>query len=528
MEKTEPILTHGDCPDCGGHGCYTEWANGAGYCHQCPPDKAKKKPTGMKGGSMSYDFSALEMKTLGYRSIDKDVAEFFGIQTGCLGDEEVLRVYPYPHHVRNRVLPKDFTKNKGFTNDYLFGMDKFNAGSSKFLTIVEGEDDVPSAYQMLGKSHHVVGLAGVGSVKKTLENRKCYDFIDAYSQVIIAVDSDEPGNNAADMIQRAFPGKSYRVNMTKHKDPNDYLTNGDENDFKYAWINRKKYVPNNIFNTPEQFKKILREGSGYAMLPTGIKEFDDLTGGLAQGAFTVLQAPEGIGKTELMRYFEYRLLSEYPTVPFATMHLEETKKRGLLGLSSYFLEKDVTMQDSKFEMKDGDLVQSFLPSYKGTPESEVEAVIESFTEKENFYQFSMGVEDSPDNMLGQIRYFAEVCGCKYVFFEPIQDLAYSREDTSDVEPWLRDFSTKLGRLAAELNVGIVTIAHENDDGQIRDCRMIGKRAHVVVKLERDKLAQDEELRNTTILTVVKNRPTSSTGYAGQLMFDPYSFTIKEK
>jgi hypothetical protein len=86
----------------------------------------------------------------------------------------------------------------------------------------------------------------------------------------------------------------------------------------------------------------------------------------------------------------------------------------------------------------------------------------------------------------------------------------------------------MARLCSELGVGVISIAHENDDGQIRDCRMIGKRAGVVVKLERDKQAMDDEMRNTTALTILKNRPVGNTGFAGELMFDPATFTLEEK
>ena len=41
---------------------------------------------------------------------------------------------------------------------------------------------------------------------------------------------------------------------------------------------------------------------------------------------------------------------------------------------------------------------------------------------------------------------------------------------------LADLSVRLSKLSAELNVGIVTISHTNDDGQMKYCRMIGQRA----------------------------------------------------
>jgi|TARA_R110000851_G_scaffold97331_2_gene210935 hypothetical protein len=534
-QNTPPIKTHRTCPECGAGGSYSVWANGSGYCHSCKakpqgeatyekPQKQQRKET------PSVMTSDLTLKTHPMRGVDEDVEKFYGVQTGVSASgDPVTRVYPYPHRPKTRILPKDFSKNYGFTNDHLFGMDKFNAGSSKFLTITEGEEDTLAAYQILGKNYPVVSLPSAGSVKSVLQNKEAYNYIKAFTAIIIATDNDEAGNKSAEVLQRAFPGRCYRVNMTTHKDASSYLQSGAGSDFKFAWINRQKYVPDNVFNTPDQFEKIIRDDKGSMYLPTGIKDLDARLLGLMQGHFTVFTAPEGVGKTELMRNLEHNLLANHPTVPIAIMHLEETKKRSLLGLASYFLNKDVTLQDTETITNDkGDEEIVYLPSYKGTPEDEVLEAIKEFTARENFYQFTLSVDDDPMSILEQIRYFAEVCGCRYVFFEPIQDLAYSRQSDSSIEGFLSELSTKLARLATELGVGIVSIAHENDDGQIRDCRMIGKRASVVVKLQRDKHAEDEETKNTTTLLVDKNRPVGPTGFGGMLEFDSSSFTLSEK
>jgi len=463
-----------------------------------------------------------------YRSIKPRAARKYGILTSF--DDKgkmVRRVYPYPHKDKYRYLPKDFTKNRGFTGDHLFGMDKFNAGSHKFIVIVEGEEDTASAYQMLEGKIPVVGLPSAGISKHLLKN--CHDYLDSFDHIVLCMENDPAGAKAAEKIYKAFPSKTYRVLLTKHKDANEFLQAGDGDDFKFAfWNTKTKFTPSGVFNSPAEFKDIIKGDTGYAMVPTGIKDFDDSVGGIAQGAFTVIQAPEGVGKTELMRKLEYTLLSEYPTIPFATMHLEETKKRGLLGIASYHLKKNVTIQDSEFQPDEkGNLAQVFLPSYRGTPEEEVLEAIEEMTADGNFYQFGVDTDADASFILDRVRYFAEVCDCKYIMFEPIQDLAYSLDAKDGVEPILRDMSSQLARMSAELNVGIITIAHENDDGQVRDSRMISKRAHVVVKLSRDKMSTDEDVKNTTTLTVVKNRPTSYTGYAGQVIFDPETFTLEE-
>lgn len=524
MNEESPTLTHQECPLCGAQGSTSVWANGNTYCHSCN-DGIKPK-----GNNHMEQQSELKLVTRPLRGVSEQVEEFYKVKTGVNSEgEAVTRVYPYPHKPKVRILPKDFSKNSGFTNDHLFGMDLFNAGSSKTLTIVEGEEDALAAFEMLGKTWPVVSLPSAGAIKKVLQNKEAYNYIKAFSKIIIAVDNDPAGDASADLLQRAFPGRCYRVNMTTYKDPCEYFMNGRGKDFLYAWVNSQKYVPDNVFNTPEQFREIIRDENGSMYLPTGIKDLDEKILGLMQGHFTILTAPEGLGKTELMRYFEANLLMNHPTVPFATMHLEESKKRGLLGLASYVLNKDVTLQDTEtFTNDKGDEEIRYLPSYKGTPESEVIEAVESFTNRENFYQFTLSVDDDPMSILEQIRYFAEVCGCKYVFFEPIQDLGYSRQSDSTLESFLSELATKLALLATELGVGIVSIAHENDDGQVRDCRMIGKRASVVLKLSRDKHATDIEERNTTRILVEKNRPAGNTGFGGMLEFDPSSFTLSEK
>lgn len=453
----------------------------------------------------------LKLETRGYRGIEKEVAEFYGIQTGVnTKGEEVTRVYPYPHKPKTRVLPKDFSSNKGFSNNYLLGMDKFNAGSSRVLTIVEGEDDVPSAYQMLGKKWPVVGLPGAGTPKQVLKNPECYNYIKSFDTIVLATDSDEAGDKSAELIQKAFPGKCYRVKMTTYKDPNDYLVHGKGSDFLYAWVNRQKYVPENILNTTDQFLSLYKDSPEHVYVPTGIEALDDKILGLMQGHFTVIKAPTGIGKTEFMRYLEFGMLKQ--GIPIATWHLEETKKRTLLGLVSYECNDDLTRQD--------------IIDRKGKEQVVLDAIT-TLTKDENLYQFYLDDTQGADDLCEQIRYFAEVCGCQYVFFEPIQDVITTSSEEGK-ESALADLSVRLSKLAANLGVGIITIAHTNDNGDPKYCKMIGQRASVILDLQRNKDSELEEETNLTQIKVEKNRPTSLEGYAGEMEFNLDTFTLKEK
>lgn len=458
-----------------------------------------------------FEDSDLTFEHRGYRSISKELAEKYNVLTGVDSNGvEVTRVYPYPHRPKVRILPKDFSRNKGFTNDHLLGMDYFNAGTSKKLTIVEGEDDWLSAVQMLGDRWPVVALPGAGTVKQALKNPRCYNYLKSFSSIVISTDNDEAGDKTAELLTKAFPGKCYRVPMTNHKDPNEYLEAGESSDYLYAWMNAKKYTPPNVLNTPDQFLSLYRDAPDHQYVPTGIESLDEKILGLMQGHFTVIKAPTGIGKSSFMRHLEFEMLKQ--NVPIAVWHLEETKVRSLLGLVSYQLKDNLTRQD--------------LIEEKGKDKEVQDAIVE-LTKDENLYQFYLDDSEGADELCDQIRYFSEVCGCKFVFFEPIQDVISSSSEDSK-EQALADLSVRLSKLAATLGVGIVTIAHTNDNGEPKYCKMIGQRASVIIDLSRDKLSDDAEEQNTTHITIEKNRPASVDGPAGAMLFDLKTFTMKER
>jgi twinkle protein len=473
------------------------WADGSGYCHSC----GGKKGPGRKESPLLENIKKWELAP--YRGLPKATVGKYGIQTGydSAGDE-VCRKYTYPKGSKIRFLPKEFRAIDGFKSQTLFGMDKFNAGSSRAITVVEGEDDAPAAYYMLGGQHPVVALPGATISDELL--KECHKYLDSFKQIIVATDSDAAGDRAAKRISMSFPNKTYRVAMSKHKDAQEYLAAGDKAEFKFAWMNAKKYVPENILNTSEQFLDLYRETPDHQYVPTGIHDLDKKILGIMQGMFTVIKAPTGIGKTEFMRFLEHKFIKE--GVPIASWHLEETKLRSVLGLVSYEVEDNLTRKDLIEEKK---------------AEDKVKEAIEELTKDELFYQFYLRDGDGAQELIDQIRFFATVCNVKYVFFEPIQDVLGNDEGL------LADLSIRLSKLAAELNVGIVTIAHTNDDNEIKYCKMIGQRAAVILSLRRDKDNTDIEVRNTTFITVEKNRPCSDLGYGGCMKFNPKSFMLEE-
>jgi hypothetical protein len=517
-------LSHQPCPyeDCGSSDAFKWWGNdGNGYCHSCsgnyPKDNrrlfswAKEKyPTMEKDGydnlrSMIRPVPTSQKTYKEYRGITAQTMQEFDVVT-----DDFTQEYTYPSggkKVRMLADKKFFTKD-GFKGDELFGMNLFPAGCSKFVTITEGEVDAMSAWQMLKSNWTtpVVSLPSATPSKKLWEN--CKEWLDSFEKIILSVDKDDAGNALADRMSRLFPNRVYRVDHGTYKDANDFLQAGKAQDFKSSWWKPTKHTPENIINTADQFLKLYEDTPEHVYVPTGIQALDDKILGLMQGHFTMFKAPTGIGKTELMRYLEFQMLQR--GIPIATWHLEETKLRSLLGLASYQLNDNVTRRD--------------LIDDKGMDQQVRQAIVD-LTKGENLYQFYLQDGQGADELCDQIRFFSQACDCKFVFFEPIQDVITGTEDSKEAE--LANLSVRLSKLAAELNIGIVSIGHTNENGDFKYCKMIGQRASVIVNLHRDKESDDMEERNTTYLKIEKNRPSSEEGYAGKLRFNYDTFTLRE-
>ena len=450
-------------------------------------------------------------KYVGSRKVTAKTMEFYGVKTYVEDDLPTKHTYVYPDgSCKTRFFPKEFATSNGFKSDKLFGMDKFPAGSAQAVTITEGELDAMSGFQMMGSKYPFVSLPSATPNKKLLEN--CKEWLGSFKKIYLSLDADDKAEKFAVALMNLFPNRVYKVPHDVYKDANDFLQDDATEQYSKAWFNAGLYTPDNIYATEEDFLELLHDTPDHTYVPTGIVGLDEKILGVMQGHFTVIKAPTGIGKSEFMRYLEYNFIKNYPEIRFATWHLEETKLRSLLGVVSYYLNDNLTRKDL---INEKDRL------------ADVEKAIKYITHNTGYMQFHLREEDGPDELIEQIRVLTQVYGCKYIFFEPIQDVVTVSSDESK-EAILADLSVRLSKLAADLNVGIVTIGHTNDNGDFKYCRMIGQRASVIIDLERDKEATDLIERNTTRLVVKKNRPCGLEGNAGELLFDGDTFTLKEK
>ena len=82
-------------------------------------------------------------------------------------------------------------------------------------------------------------------------------------------------------------------------------------------------------------------------------------------------------------------------------------------------------------------------------------------------------------------------------------------------------------MVKELDFALIVVSHVNDEGLTRGSRNISKIADIRIDLKRDVTSSDPVVRRTTHLTISKNRFCGRTGPAGELLFDPQTYTLEE-
>ena len=491
---------HIPCPldGCGSTDAYTLYDDGHGWCFSC-----NKGFFPNKMGPEDYERKFVD----GFRGIPIEVCKKFGIYTYVdEANNPVYREYVYPEGSKiRRIHDKNF-KTRGVLPP-LGGMEHWNAGSSHYITIVEGEEDGAAAYHMLNyKKKTVEPVVWLTSATIPGKHRDAiYKYLSQFETVKLAIENDEAGRKVKELLCQMLPNKIREVSLTKYKDANEYLINDAVKEFKQAHANAKMFTPDNIFHTEDHVLEVLSNPDSGSYYATPFGELNEKIRGISLNHVTLITGTEGLGKTEILRALEIEALKQGITI--GVIHLEETKDTLYKGLACYPLGKNTRDPDHPVDT------------------DEIMGALKDLTDNfENLFVFEFKKDPSVEDVLEQVNYLVHVCGCRYIFFDPINQFDPIDEKTTKVQ-FLDSLSKKIAKYVVNNPCGVVWTAHINDEGGTRDSRMIGKACSVRIKIERNLMAEEDTERNTTRLFVSKNRPFTKTGPAGALFFDEDTFTI---
>lgn len=490
---------HQPCPSCPSSDAYCVYEDGHGWCFSCnyykPPDK-------LLLDEFTYEY-------LPWRGVSKETFRFYDVRTKINPDGSPRDVgFPYPNgSYKIRLLDKKAFYSQGeISKAGLFGRNKFAAGSHKTLTITEGELDALSLYQVLRSPVVSVHSASSAATDVGFDRSWCNSF----ERIVLAFDGDEAGSEAARKVANLFDyNKVYQVSFPggNRKDANDYVRAGDFDTLATIWHNCKKYLPSTIVSSFKDFDKIIKEKpkSG-VMYPFPTLNY--MTYGIRTGESVLITAQEGVGKTEVMHSIEYQLLRETDDA-IGAIFLEEPKKRHLQAVAGIHLRQPVHLPDTSVSD-----AQVF------------DAVQEIVRVDDRLHVYTHFGSSNPDDILDTIRFLVTARLCKYILLDHLT-MVVSGLGGKDERTALDYLSTRLEMMVKELDFALIVVSHVNDDGLTRGSRNISKIADIRVDLHRDVTSVDPVIRRTIHLIVSKNRFCGRTGPAGELLFDPITYTLTE-
>lgn len=524
QNKRPPDLVHQPCPfvGCESSDAFSFWNEGTGFCQSCtrsypskeqlkdwateiyPPIRMKANPKTAKIEGHTYE---------GIRGIDPEVCKMYGIQLQYDEDGEPVRyAYKYPHTVKYRDYndkSNTWVKDVGVGMAELFGPE-FNSGSSKRIYLTEGEFDAASLHQIT--KYPVKSLPSAAISEKFLKRN--FEYLNSFQEIVYAGELDAAGRGAAEKLYPLFPEKFYYVPMSKHKDANDFLMNGDADELKWAAFKPQRYTPDNFHVGDVAVETAIRTENPYEYTPTGHSGLDDKIRGLVKGGLTFIKAPRGTGKTELIRYLEMGLLNNSDNSRVGLLHMEEMKSTTYRAMATYYLGVNVRTKEDAAE---NDVTEDYV----------VEAA-QLATQGDRTVVFEMRSHDSPLTLLDHVRLGATVYGVTHFFIDHVQRLAYlSTQGVDAATSTLTTLGARMAQLAKELNVCVCFISQVNDDGRTKYAASLEEEAIICIKIQRDTESEDETERNTTEFVVDKNRPFSALGSAGKVYYNPETTILEE-
>jgi twinkle protein len=433
-----------------------------------------------------------------YRGISEETFRKYQALTKCSSDGKPISIgFKYGSATKVRTLDSKSFYWIGQHKPGLFGYDRFEAGAHRYVCITEGELDALSVWQATG----VPSLSVQSAASAVSDCTAMRSYLNSYERIYLFFDSDAPGRECTNRVAKLFDySKVFHVRLSHHKDANELLQAEGEFALKQIFYAAKKYLPETIVSSFEDFEKIL-SATQTAAVSYPFPAITEYTGGIRLSESVLVTAQEGVGKTELMHVLEHHLLKETNS-NVGAIFLEEPKRRHLQALAG-------------LELKD----RIHLPERARSLDEEVSALTRAIGRDDRLHVYSHFGSDDPEVLLDTIRFMVAARQCNYILLDHVS-MVVSGLAGEDERRALDYIATRLEMMVKELNFSLIMVSHVNDFGQTRGSRYLSKIADIRLDLSRDLLSTDPLIRNTTDIVISKNRFSGRTGYACSLVFNP--------
>lgn len=484
----------------------------------------------------------------GFRGIRKEINSFFGVRysynesTG----EPIKEFVPTTINselvgYRTRVLPKDFTQPIGKVGKEcdLVGQFRFKNGGNTII-IAGGEIKQRAAYQMLldeqkakGKTEWeptavVSPTIGEGGAHKQVQSQ--YDFFLKWKKIIVMMDADNAGREAAQKIAKVLPRGRVFIMETRYKDADEYIKLGKEKEFIQDFWKAKAYTPAGLHSSAEMYSAAL----DYVKLerlpmPPFLRKVEEmLGGGIPRGYLCMWAAGTSSGKSTVINQaltwwvmntkevigvlsleatlgeLSTNLLSSYTKTKFAAIRDPEEREK--------LLKTDYVQQAAQelFTKEDGS-PRFYVCDDRGSSRKEVEAKVEQMIAE-------MGITVLVVDVLSDILSGLSIS-------EQEEHMAWQK---SIIKAYGVTIHNIVHIRKSQSSGDSASLGAEITEDQLFGTSSIAKSAGVTIALVRNKMAEDDSERNTIKVRLLKNRSMGLTGAAGEIYYDPDTTVLQDK
>lgn len=492
------VVAREPCPKCGSRDNLARYDDGHAYCfsvgceyrergdgetsHQRRPMNPKLLPIG-------------EYKAIASRHLDETTCRKFDYSVGGLNGT-IVQIATYKDDNGVPVAQKVRTKDKKFacygdmSNAPLFGRHLWRS-SGRRIFITEGEIDAMSISQVLQHKWPVVSIPnGSQSAKKALAAN--LEWLNAFEQVTLVFDMDEPGRKAVEDCTSLFPPGKLSVATLPLKDANEMLVAGRIEDLVNALWGAKEHRPDGIARISDIKASIFE--SIATDLTWADPRLNEVTYGRRYGEAVGFGAGTGVGKTTLlMGQIAHDLAAGHAVGLFA---FEQPPSESVKLIAGH-------MAGKTFHIPDG----------SWTEEDLIKAV-EELEKRDKLFMYDHFGACEWDVVKERIRYLNHAHGVRVFYVDHLTALAQAEDNE---RTGLERITAEISSLTQELKIWLGFVSHlstpegkpHEEGGRVmirhfKGSRAIGFWAHEIYGIERNQQADDDEGRRT-IFRILKHR-----------------------
>ena len=521
---TSKFIQHESCPSCGSKNNLARYDDGHATCfgmscnHYEPPSDGKIPEQAFDNvPKRRLELTGVHASIPDRRISDKTCKKYN--VTVEYGTDGTISKHHYPYYSKSsedqvgskvRVVEnKQFYVSGSLQDTQLFGAQAWKGGG-KYITITEGEADALAVAEMFDCKFPVVSLrtGAQGAIKDIKDN---LEYLESFDNVVICFDNDKAGQEASKAVLDLFtPDKAKNVTLSM-KDAGDMLKAGKVREFTQEWWNAKAYKPDGIISGLDTWDLLIAQDN-VVSIDYPWQGMNEYTKGFRRKELVTLTSGSGMGKSQITRELTHYLMNATED-NIGILALEEDIPKTTLGIMS---------------------VEANLPLHlhPNLTREEKRPYWEKTLGNGRFHLLDHWGSTQEDNLLGRIRYMAKGLDCKWVILDHLS-IVVSDQESGDERKAIDSIMTKLRSLVQETGIGLFLVSHlkrpqgtkGHEDGaqislaDLRGSASIAQLSDMVIGLERDQQHDDEAIRNTTTVRVLKNRFVGLTGACCYLKYD---------